>query len=75
MLLDAQSAFTPKELREMLNMQGVSIHIAPEAFKVTPVDEAEMKGTRMKRRVYDILSKAAHKPHDRSGLPYPVYHC
>ncbi|KAL0029968.1 hypothetical protein WJX77_010608 [Trebouxia sp. C0004] len=60
-----QAAFTPKELREMLSMAGVSLHIAPEVMKVTPVDEAEMKATRMKRRVYDILSKAAQKPVDR----------
>ncbi len=52
----------------MLSMAGVSIHIAPEMMKVTPVDEAEMKATRMKRRVYDILSKAAQKPADRKVL-------
>lgn len=34
----------------------------PEAFKVAPACEAEMKGTRMKRRVFDILSKALAEP-------------
>ena len=63
-----QAAFTPKELREVLSMAGVSVHLAPEALKVTAVDEAEMKATRMKRRVYDILKKAAQKPNDRLDL-------
>lgn len=63
-----QAAFTPKELREMLSMAGVSVHIAPEMMKVTPVDQAEMKATRMKRRVYDILSKASQKPADRKVM-------
>lgn len=31
---------------------------------LTPFDEAEMKATRMKRRVYDILKKATQKPAD-----------
>ncbi len=52
----------------MLNMEGVSVHIAPEALKVTAFDKAEMKATRMKQRVYDILSKAAQKPADRSAV-------
>lgn len=30
----------------------------PETFKVTPACEAEMKATRMKKRVFEILSKA-----------------
>lgn len=69
-----QAAFTPKELREVLSMAGVSVHIAPEVLKVTPVDEAEMKATRMKRRVYDILNKAAQKPADRLELvPNTLY--
>jgi len=37
-------------------------------MKVTPVDEAEMKATRIKRRVYDLLSKATQKPADRKVL-------
>ena len=52
----------------MLSMAGVSVHIAPEMMKVTPVDQAEMKATRMKRRVYDILSKASQKPADRKVM-------
>lgn len=30
----------------------------PAAFQLTPACEAEMKGTRMKKRVHDILAKA-----------------
>ena len=44
------------------------MHIAPEMMKVTPVDQAEMKATRMKRRVYDILSKASQKSADRKVM-------
>ena len=61
----AQAAFTPKELRELLNMEGVSVHIPQDTLVVTPVDEAEMKATRLKRRVYDILLKASLKSADR----------
>ena len=46
-------------------MAGVSVHIPPAAMELTPFDEEEMKATRMKRRVYDVLNKAAQKPVDR----------
>ena len=61
----AQAAFTPKELRELLNMEGVTVHIPQDTLVVTPVDEAEMKATRLKPRVYDILHKASQKPANR----------
>lgn len=60
-----QAAFTPKELREVLEMPGVQVHIDKAALQNTPTAEAEMKATRMKRRVYDILAKAAQKPLQR----------
>ena len=69
-----QAAFTPKELRELLNMEGVDVHIPQDTLVVTPVDEAEMKATRMKRRVYDILQKAALKK-SRSALITSPKHC
>lgn len=59
-----QAAFTPKELREMLSLNGVQVKMDPEAFKLNPACEAEMKGTRMKKRVYDILSKALAEPRE-----------
>lgn len=45
-------------------MPGVQVHIDAAALQTTVTDEAEMKATRMKRRVFDILSKAALKPKD-----------
>lgn len=60
-----QAAFTPKELREVLNTAGVSVHIPPAALQLTPFDQKEMEATRMKKRVYDILKKAAQMPADR----------
>ncbi|KAL3138008.1 hypothetical protein ABBQ38_005244 [Trebouxia sp. C0009 RCD-2024] len=59
-----QAAFTPKELREVLSMEGVSVQVPAAAMKLTPFDQAEMDATRMKRRVSDILRKAADKPAD-----------
>ena len=55
--LNAQAACTPKELREVLEMVGPNLVMAVGA--ASAADEAELKQTRMKRRVYDILSKAA----------------
>lgn len=60
-----QAAFTPKELREILEMPGVQVHINKAALKTTAFDEAEMQATRMKRRVYDILTKAANRAPQR----------
>jgi len=34
----------------------------PEVFQVSAACEGEMKATRMKKRVYDILSKALAEP-------------
>lgn len=38
------------------------VKMDPEVFKVSPACEAEMKATRMKKRVFDILSKALAEP-------------
>lgn len=57
-----QAAFTPKELREMLSLEGVQVHMRPEDFQLKPACEAEMKATRMKKRVYEILQKAMAEP-------------
>lgn len=46
-------------------MADVSVHIPAAAMKLTPFDQKEMAATRMKRRVVDILNKAAPKPTDR----------
>ena len=50
-------------------MTGVSVHIPAQAMKLTAFDRAEMKATRMKARVYDILNTASRQPADRYGKP------
>ncbi|KAL4420950.1 hypothetical protein ABPG77_004579 [Micractinium sp. CCAP 211/92] len=57
-----QAAFTPKELRELLGLQGVQVRMRPEDFQLNPACQAEMKATRMKKRVYEILQKALAEP-------------
>ena len=46
-------------------MPGISVHVPAAAVELTPFDQKEMAATRMKRRVYDILNKAAQKSADR----------
>lgn len=60
-----QAAFTPKELRELLGLQGVQVVMDPAAFQLTPACEAEMAAARMKKRVFEILSKA--RAQERQG--------
>jgi hypothetical protein len=36
----------------------------PAAFEITPACQAEMKATRMKKRVHEILSKALAEPRE-----------
>jgi hypothetical protein len=55
-----QAACTPKELRELLSMPDVRVCTAPEQLAVSVQDEAEMKSTRIKRRVYEIMVKVRH---------------
>lgn len=56
--LSEQAAFTPKELRDLLNMEGITVHIDPEQLVLSPEEEAEIKGNRIKRRIHDVLSAA-----------------
>ena len=55
----AQAAFTPKELREVLSMEGVRVEIHPQGcLNLSPDCEAEVKSNRIKRRVVEVLNKA-----------------
>lgn len=58
-------------------MAGVSVHIPAAAMELTAFDQKEMAATRMKRRVYDILNKAAQRPADRcaNGRCQGRQHC
>ncbi|KAH7572281.1 hypothetical protein JRO89_XS04G0231500 [Xanthoceras sorbifolium] len=54
-----QAACTTKELREVLGIKNVYVHIKEADLVKTPADEEEMKNNRIQRRVYELLSKAA----------------
>ncbi|XP_051143679.1 NADPH:adrenodoxin oxidoreductase, mitochondrial [Andrographis paniculata] len=54
-----QAACTAKELREILGIKNLSIHIPQADLVTTPADEIEMKNSRIRKRVYELLSKAA----------------
>ncbi|KAI5084724.1 hypothetical protein GOP47_0000893 [Adiantum capillus-veneris] len=55
----AQIACTAKELRELLGLKGVDVSIQQSDLVITSQDEEEMKASRIHRRVYDLLCKAA----------------
>ncbi|KAJ4708474.1 NADPH:adrenodoxin oxidoreductase, mitochondrial [Melia azedarach] len=54
-----QAACTAKELREILGIKNLHVHIREYDLVKSPADEAEMKNNRIRRRVYELLSKAA----------------
>ncbi|KAH7437256.1 hypothetical protein KP509_05G062400 [Ceratopteris richardii] len=55
----AQIACTAKELRELLGLKTINIMIKQSDLITTDQDEDEMKASRIHRRVYDLLCKAA----------------
>nr|XP_009779226.1 PREDICTED: NADPH:adrenodoxin oxidoreductase, mitochondrial isoform X3 [Nicotiana sylvestris] len=55
----AQAAFTAKELREVLGIKDLFIEIQQADLSKTPADEEELKSNRIKRRIHELLSKAA----------------
>ena len=40
-------------------MEGIKPHIDAEQMRTTALDEAEMKASRPKKRIYEIMSAAA----------------
>lgn len=58
----AQSAFTNKELREILTMDGISrVFIAKEDFEMNEQSRAEMESTRATKRSIQLLESKATK--------------
>ncbi|XP_075479554.1 NADPH:adrenodoxin oxidoreductase, mitochondrial-like isoform X1 [Primulina tabacum] len=55
-----QASWTAKELREILGIKDLAIHIQQADLVTTPADEIEMKNNRIRKRVYELLSKAAN---------------
>ncbi|CAL5397000.1 unnamed protein product [Camellia sinensis] len=63
----AQAACTTKELREVLGIKDLHINIQEADLVKTPADEEELKNSRIQKRVYELLSKAAvSRPSHRS---------
>ncbi|MQM23441.1 hypothetical protein Taro_056505 [Colocasia esculenta] len=61
-----QAACTTKELREILSVKNLNIHIKESDLLKSAADEEELKSSRIRRRVYELLSKAAASPHSYS---------
>jgi len=58
----AQAAFTPKELRELLGLEGIKIHIHPEGcLDLSSACREELKAHRVKRRIVEVMSKAVQQ--------------
>uniref|UniRef100_A0A0E0JYF7 NADPH:adrenodoxin oxidoreductase, mitochondrial n=1 Tax=Oryza punctata TaxID=4537 RepID=A0A0E0JYF7_ORYPU len=64
-----QAACTAKELREILGLKNVHVFIKEADLVTLPADEEEIRNSRIKRRVYELLSKAAiaHKGKNNDG--------
>jgi hypothetical protein len=60
-----QAAFTAKELREITKLPGVQVHIPQDVLQLTDADLAELKASRIKKRVYEILKTASESPSPR----------
>ena len=55
-----QAGFTGKEVRELLAMPGIAVHIDPEQLGSLSVqDQQELQASRGKRRIFDLMAKAA----------------
>ncbi|KAJ0091088.1 hypothetical protein Patl1_13286 [Pistacia atlantica] len=62
-----QAACTTKELREVLGIKNLFVNIKEADLVKTPADEEEMKNSRIQRRVYELLSKAAASASSQSS--------
>eukprot|EP00899_Mesostigma_viride_P001791 jgi/Mesvir1/11612/Mv00019-RA.2 len=52
-----QAKFTNKELRELLNLEGVDVHVRPEDLRFSTEEQATLKSSRQLSRMVDILSQ------------------
>ncbi|PQQ04787.1 hypothetical protein Pyn_23542 [Prunus yedoensis var. nudiflora] len=55
----AQAVCTARELREIIGIKDLHVHIKEADLLTTPEDEDEMRNNRIRKRVYELLSKAA----------------
>ena len=70
-----QAAFTAKELREVLGLEGIHVCIPAAEMEMTPADEAELKSSRGRKRVYDLLLKAADRCPHPQNVEVPSQYC
>ncbi|KAL7259986.1 hypothetical protein ACSBR1_005780 [Camellia fascicularis] len=73
-----QAACTTKELREVLGIKDLHINIQEADLVKTPADEEELKNSRIQKRVYELLSKAAvsgpsHRSSDQRELHFVFF--
>lgn len=56
-----QASFTPKELRELLSLPGLAVHVHPPGVlhSESLETELELAGSRIKKRVLEVLRKGA----------------
>ncbi|XP_031488736.1 NADPH:adrenodoxin oxidoreductase, mitochondrial isoform X1 [Nymphaea colorata] len=55
----AQAACTAKELREILGIKNLHVHIQEADLKLSYLDEEELKNSRIQKRVYELFCKGA----------------
>ncbi|WIA12056.1 hypothetical protein OEZ85_012135 [Tetradesmus obliquus] len=70
-----QAACTAKELKELVSMPSIAVHAQPSQLAVSEADQAQMKATRLKRRIYELISNAAvaEKPGASRDLFFQFY--
>ncbi|XP_078439443.1 pyridine nucleotide-disulfide oxidoreductase family protein [Wolffia australiana] len=59
----AQAACTAKELREILSIKDLRVHIKKRDLLTSSADEEELNNDRRQRRVYELLAKASSSLH------------
>jgi len=62
---DLQMACTPKELREILQIAGPNLHVDEQQLQLTPQEQEAMAAVRIRRRLHEVLSKAAAQANPR----------
>eukprot|EP00775_Hariotina_reticulata_P013005 gene13005-13134_t len=70
-----QAACTPKELKELVTLPDIAVHVQPSQLVISEADQAEMKAVRLKRRIYELISNAAKadKPSADRHLHFQFY--
>ena len=62
----AQAAFSPKELRELLNLPDVDVRVYDDA--VTDLDEADLEASRPRRRAREAIEKRKAKGNETNEM-------